>query len=98
LEKEGCVNPTLVGMVIILIFYTDNIVLMERSSYDIDNKLKILKDFFSNTCMIINNDKTKVMVIKSKKINYANFMYEKNSLEEVISYKYLGIDLHQKLN
>jgi hypothetical protein len=48
--------------------------------------------------MTINTNKTKVMIIKSKKITYANFMYDNNSLEEVTSYKYLGIDLHHKLN
>jgi len=48
--------------------------------------------------MTVNNDKTKVMIIKSKKVTYANFVYDNNSLEEVSSYKYLGIDIHHKLN
>ena len=47
--------------------------------------------------MIVNNEK-KVLIIKSKKENYANFKYENNNLEEVYSYKYLGIDIHRKLN
>ena len=38
------------------------------------------------------------MIIKSKKDTYANFMYENSNLEEVSSYKYLGIDIHHKLN
>jgi hypothetical protein len=38
------------------------------------------------------------MIIKSKRITYDIFVYEKNSLEEVPSYKYLGIDIHHKLN
>ena len=48
--------------------------------------------------MTVNTDKTKVMIIKSKKDTYANFMYDNNNLEEVYSYKYLGIDIHHKLN
>jgi len=48
--------------------------------------------------MIVNTDKTKVMIIKSKKETYANFMYDNNNLEEVYSDKYLGIDIHHKLN
>ena len=47
--------------------------------------------------MSINTDKTKVMIIKSKD-TYANFMYDNSNLEEVSSYKYLGIDIHHKLN
>lgn len=48
--------------------------------------------------MTIDTDKTKVMIVKSKKIIYDTFIYEKNSLDEVPSYKSLGIDSHHKLN
>ena len=47
--------------------------------------------------MTINTDKTKVMIIKSKD-TYTNFVYDNNNLEEVSSYKYLGIDIHHNLN
>jgi hypothetical protein len=46
--------------------------------------------------MTINTDKTKVMIIKSNKITYDTFVYENNNLEEVNSYKYLGINIHHK--
>ena len=48
--------------------------------------------------MTINADKTKFMIIKSKKDTYANFVYDNSNLEEVSSHKYLGIDIHHKLN
>jgi hypothetical protein len=35
LEEVGCVGPTLTGIVIILLLYTDDIVLMVRSPYDL---------------------------------------------------------------
>jgi hypothetical protein len=98
LEKEGCVSPTLTGIFINLLLYADDIVLMARSPHDLENQLRILKGFFSNMGMNVNIDKTKVMIIKSNKIPYDTFIYENNNLEEVISYKYLGIDIHQKLN
>ena len=47
--------------------------------------------------MIVDIDKTKVMFIKSKKVTYANFVNDNRNLEEVTSYKYLGIDIHHKL-
>ena len=37
------------------------------------------------------------MIIKSKKDTYTNFVYENSNLEEVSSYKYLGIGIHHKL-
>ena len=44
--------------------------------------------------MTVNTDKTKVMIIKSKKDTCANFVYDNSNLEEVSYYKYLGIDIH----
>jgi len=98
LEKASCVGPTLTGVVINLLRFFDDIDLMARSPHDLENQLRILKDFISNMGMIVNTDKTKVMIIKSNNIPYDTFMYEKNNLEEVSSYKYLGIDIHHKLN
>jgi hypothetical protein len=65
LEKEGCVGPTLTGIVINLLLYPDDIVLMARIPHDLENQLRILKDFCSNMGMTVNTDKTKVMIIKS---------------------------------
>ena len=48
--------------------------------------------------MIVNIDKTKVMKFKSRRITYDTFVYKNNGLGEVTSYKYLGIDIHHKLN
>jgi hypothetical protein len=71
---------------------------MARSPKDLDKQLKILKEFCSSMGMIVNTDKMKVTIVKSKKITYTNLMYDNNNLEEVTSYKYLIINLHHKLN
>ena len=64
--------------------------------FDFNKQLRTLEDFFSNMGMIVNTNKTKVMILKSKD-TYANFVYDNNNLEEVSSYKYLRIDNHRKL-
>jgi hypothetical protein len=97
-EKAGCVDPTLTGIVTIILLYIDDIVLMTRSPHDLGKQLRILKDFYSNMGMTINNEKSKVIIIKSNKITYDTFVYEKNNLEEVSSYKYLRVDIHHKFN
>jgi hypothetical protein len=71
---------------------------MAMSPHNLGKQLRILKDFCSNMGMIVNTNKTKVMIIKSNKITYDTFIYDNNNLEEVTSYKYLGIDIHHKLN
>jgi hypothetical protein len=70
---------------------------MERCPYVLDKQLKVLKDFYSTTSMLVKIDETKVIIIKSKKTTYAIFLYD-NKLEEVTSYKYLEVDLHHKIN
>ena len=71
---------------------------MERCPSYLDKQLRNLKVFFSNMGMTFNIDKTKIMIIKSKKSTYANFIYDNRNVEEVTSYKYLEIDIHHKLS
>ena len=48
LEKACCVGPTLTiaSIVINILLYVDDIVLMARSPHDLENQLRILKNFF----------------------------------------------------
>jgi hypothetical protein len=71
---------------------------MERIPRNLGNQLRILKDIFSNMGLTVSTDKTKFMIIKSNNITYDTFVYDNNNLEEVTSYKYLGIDIQHKLN
>jgi hypothetical protein len=71
---------------------------MARIPRDLENQLRILKDFFSNMGMVVNTDKTKVVIIKYNKITCDTFVYDNNNLEEVNSYKYRRIDIHHVVN
>ena len=57
-----------------------------------------LKFFCSNMGMTVNNDKTRIMIIKYKKDTYENSIYDNKNLEQLSSYKYLRTDIHHKLN
>ena len=59
----------------------------------IEKQLKIFEYFFVGWVWLLIFTKTKVMIIKSKKITCANLMYGNNNLEELYAYKYLKIDL-----
>ena len=98
LEEEGFATTFFARIVIILLLYVDDIVLLARCPSDLNKKIRLLKVFFSTMGMIVNTDKIKVMIIKSRKDTYANFVYDNSNLEEVSSYKYLGNDIHHKLN
>jgi hypothetical protein len=92
-----CIDPIIIAIVIILLIYAHDIVLMAMSCYDLNNQPKSLKDFYSSMSMNVNNEKMKAMIIISKRITYANFMYYNNSLEEVTSYKYFGNNIHHEV-
>lgn len=98
LEEALRASIILAGIVVNLLIYADDVFLLVRCPFGLEKHLIIFKGFWSNTSILVNTDKAKVMIIKSKKITYANFVYDNNKLEEVNSYKYLGVDLHQKLN
>ena len=48
--------------------------------------------------MRVNTDKTKVMIIKAKKITHGSFVYDNHCLEKFSSHKYLVIDFPHQLN
>ena len=98
LEDTRCDGPRLIGMVITLLLYDGDIILLARSHDDLNKQLRILQYYCSNMGMICNTNKTKLMIIKSKNMNYDNFIYDHNDLEKISSYKYLGIDIHCHLN
>jgi len=91
LEDVGYVGLTLANIVIILLLYVDDIVLMVNSLYGLGKQLIILKELFSSMDMTMTTNKTKVMIIISKRITYDTFVYDNNSLEKVSSYKYLEL-------
>jgi len=97
LEATGCDGPKLTGMVITLLLYVDDIVLLAKIHDDLEKQLRILHDYYSGMGMFVNINNTKVMIIKSKNINYDNVNYDKNYLDKVSLYKYLGIDIHHHL-
>lgn len=63
LKEEGHVSMTLARIVIILLIYVDDIFLIERSPYDLNNQLSILEDFFFHKDMAIKTNKMKFMLV-----------------------------------
>lgn len=81
LETAGYKGIELTGIIITLLLYVDDIVLLARSHDDLDKQLKILHVYYSKMGMTVNTDKTKVVIIKSKKIIHGSFVYDNHCLE-----------------
>ena len=97
LEFVGCDGPKLVGIVITLLLYADDIILLAKIHDYLDKYLKALHVYYSKMGMAVNINKTKFMIIKSKKITHGSLVYDKHNLEHISSYKYLGIDITHQL-
>lgn len=82
---------------ILLLAYADDIVLFSKSPTDLKDKLRTLEDYCKHKDLIINTDKTKIVIFK-KRINkklYQSFKLNGTTLEIVDEYKYLGIKLYR---
>lgn len=77
LEEVGFASLTLVGLVVILLTYVDDVTIIVRSPYDLDTHLKNMENLCCRKSMTININKTNVMIIKSNKITETNFGYDK---------------------
>jgi len=73
----------MVKIIIIFLLYVDDIVLFEKMFDVVHKKLKCLQPFCKIDELIINIDKTNIMVIKSNKIIYPLISFGDNTLEQV---------------
>jgi len=88
LETAGCQGTELGDIINILLI----LFFLQKSMMTYTSNLRLLMP------MRVNTHKTKFMIIKTKKTTHGSFSYDNHCLEEVSSYKYLGIDFSQQLN
>ena len=82
--------------VIRLLLYANDLILIAKSTFGLQEHLLSLEHFCRAVGMQVNTSKTKVVVFSSKrKHNQHKFYFEGNTREEVVDYKYLGIDFNK---
>jgi hypothetical protein len=77
LEDVGFVGTTFYAIVVILLLYADGIVLFGRIPFDLDKQLGFFNDFCFSSSILVNTNKTKFVIIKSKIMTYPNFVSRK---------------------
>ena len=77
--------------VIMLLLYADDVVLMAHTLEDAQKLMNVLKCFCLQSGLIVNESKTKVMLIKTFKIENPCIVYNNQPLEVADSFKYLGL-------
>ncbi|MCO5570377.1 hypothetical protein L7F22_024097 [Adiantum nelumboides] len=78
---------------IMLLLYADDVVLLAHSLEDAQKLMIALENFCLHSGLIVNGSKTKVMLVKTLNKEKPCIVYNKEPLEVVESFKYLGLDI-----
>lgn len=97
LERNGCQHipvgkyPDLCVMLkVLVLLYADDTVLLSSSAAGLQKCLDALAEYCYRWKLKVNVEKTKVIVIGKRKVNH-QFTYEREILETVDQFKYLGV-------
>jgi len=86
--------PTLMGVMVPLLLYADDLILMSESAAGLQKQLDALASFCEERLLTVNLSKTKVVVFEHRQTDAPSFVLNDAVVERVESYKYLGFVLH----
>ena len=97
-EKQNGVKLGDVNLPILL--YADDIVIMSETEEGLQEQLDNINEWTRKNRMLINMDKTKVIHFRKsrKPLTTKKFKIGGNTVEKCDSYKYLGLEITEKLN
>ncbi len=91
---EGDTPPMLGQLAIRLLLYADDLTVMSHTPVGLQKQLDVLQAFCCERQLIVNVKKTKVVVFEARKSVCQAFQYEGETIEQLNSFKYLGVELH----
>ena len=86
--------PTLMGVMVPLLLYADDLILMSESAAGLQKQLDALASFCEESQLTVNLSKTKVVVFEHRQSDVPDFVLNGAVVERVESYKYLGFVVH----
>ncbi|MCO5550705.1 hypothetical protein L7F22_004195 [Adiantum nelumboides] len=93
MQQEGIEEVMIGNAVIMLLLYADDVVLLAHSLEDAQKLMIALENFCLHSGLIVNGSKTKVMLVKTLNKEKPCIVYNKEPLEVVESFKYLGLEV-----
>jgi len=88
-------TPLMLGQLIVcLLLYADDFALMSHTPAGLQKQLDVLQAFCYEHQLTMNVKKTKVVVFEARKSVCQAFQYEGEAIEQLNSFKYLGVELH----
>jgi hypothetical protein len=81
-----------------LLAYADDIIIFEESKNDVEERARKLIKSSNDMALVINENKTKYMVMTRKATTKSNLYVGDLTFEQVGDFKYLGININEKKN
>ncbi len=91
---EGDAPPMLGQLAVRLLPYADDLAIMSHTLAGLQKQLDVLQAFCYERQLTVNVKKTKVVVFEACKSVCQAFQYEGEAIEQLNSFKYLGVELH----
>ena len=85
---------TLMGVMVPLLLYADDLILMSESASGLQKQLDALASFCEQRQLAVNLSKTKVVVFEARQSDVCDFVLSGAVVERVESYEYLGFVFH----
>jgi hypothetical protein len=74
--------------------YVDDLALMSQTPQGLQKQIDVLSEFCVERQLVINVSKTKVVVFEKHRSAAPEFTYRGTTIEQVQSFRYLGLELH----
>ncbi|MCO5549455.1 hypothetical protein L7F22_002926 [Adiantum nelumboides] len=91
MQQEGIEEVMIGNAVIMLLLYADDVVLLAHNLEDAQKLMIALENFCLHSGLIVNGSKTKVMLVKTLNKEKPCIVYNKERLEVVENFNYLGL-------
>jgi hypothetical protein len=91
---EGDTPPMLGQLVVRFLLYADDLAFMSHIPTGLQKRLDVLQTFCYERQLTVNVKKTKVVVFEAHKSVCQAFQYEGKVIEQLNTFKYLGVELH----
>jgi len=91
---DGDNPPQLVDIVVKLLLYADDLALMSETPQGLQKQIYVLFELCVERQLVINVSKTKVVVFEKRCNVTPEFTYRGTTIEQVQSFRYLGLELH----
>jgi hypothetical protein len=91
---DGDSLPQLVDIIVNLLLYADDLALMSETPQGLHKQIDVLSEFYVERQLVINVNKTKVVVFEKHRSAAPEFTYKGTTIERVQLFRYLGLELH----